>query len=90
METSNLSEAVARYRQAINTLRECRDLGRAKGLDAYGFSLNQTDALPIERLAMCLVKMRRVDEAAAELDRFVESVSPRQGHEADSDIKRTD
>ena len=73
LERSDSLEAVARYHRAVAALIECRDFARAKGLEAHGFTLNETDAAVIERLTTCLVKMRLVDEAAAELDRFVEA-----------------
>jgi hypothetical protein len=70
LERSDLEAAVVRYRRAIDALCECRDMARTKGLERYGFTLNQTDAAPIDRLTLCLVKMGRANEAAAELDRF--------------------
>ena len=33
--------------------------------------INQTDAIPIERLVMCLLRMKRFEEAELEVDRFV-------------------
>jgi hypothetical protein len=73
LERSDTPEAVTRYRRAIAALCQCRDFARAKGLEAYGFVLNQTDATPIDRLTRCLLKMSRTDEAGSELDRFVEA-----------------
>jgi hypothetical protein len=73
LEKSDSLEAVARYQRAVEALTECRDFARAKGLEAYGFTLNQTDAIPIERLTICLVKMRLTEEASVELDRFVDA-----------------
>jgi hypothetical protein len=72
VEQSDLDEAVRRYKRAIDALCRCCDLAKAKGLDVYGFTLNQTDAEPIDRLTLCLVRMRRPDEAAAELEKFLE------------------
>ena len=72
VERSDPAEAVARYRRALATLSECRELARAKGLDVYGFALNQTDAIPIDRLTRCLVNAGRLEEAAKELDKFIE------------------
>lgn len=71
VERSDPAEAVARYRRALATLSECRELARVKRLDVYGFALNQTDAIPIDRLTRCLVKMGKLEEAAKELDKFV-------------------
>jgi hypothetical protein len=73
LEKADPTEAVARYRRAVATLSECQDFARAKGLEAYGFTLNQTDAIPIERLTMCLVRMRLINDASAELERFIEA-----------------
>jgi hypothetical protein len=73
MEKSSPSEAIARYRHAVVALTECRDLARAKGLEAYGLTLNQTDATPIERLTTCLVKMRLIEDASTELEGFVQA-----------------
>jgi hypothetical protein len=73
LEKSDPIEAVARYRRAVTVLKDCRDLGRARGLESYGFTPNQTDAVPIERLTMCLVKMRRIEEASAEFEDFLEA-----------------
>jgi hypothetical protein len=73
LEKTNPSEAIARYRQAISALRQCQDLARSKGLDTYGFNLNQTDAIPMERLTMCLIKMGFVEDAATEIGQFVEA-----------------
>ena len=72
MEESDPLEAVARYRRALVTLAECRELAQAKGLEVYGFRLNQTDATPIDRLTRCLVTMGQIEEAAKELDKFAE------------------
>jgi tetratricopeptide (TPR) repeat protein len=72
MERSDPAEAVARYQRALATLLECRELARAKRLEVYGFALNQTDAIPIDRLTRCLVNAGRLDEAAKELDKFIE------------------
>jgi hypothetical protein len=72
-EKSNPDEAVARYRRAVAVLSECRSFSREKGLEAHGYSLNQTDATPIERLVLCLVKMGKVEDAMKELDHFIES-----------------
>lgn len=47
-------------------------MARAKGLEVYGFALNQTDAIPIDRLTRCLVNAGRLEEAAKELDKFIE------------------
>jgi hypothetical protein len=62
---------VARYRQAILALRQCRDLAKEKGLEKYGFLANQTDALPLDRLVRCLLKMGDAEAAGTELDDFV-------------------
>lgn len=70
LERSDMAEAVARYRHALSALTECRELARSKGLTAFGFALNQTDATPMDRLATCLVKMGKPDEAAAASDAF--------------------
>ena len=72
LEASDPPEAVARYRRALTTLSECRELARVKGLDAHGYALNQTDAIPIDRLTRCLVAIGNVEEASKELDTFVE------------------
>lgn len=72
LEQSNPTEAVARYRQALINLLQCRDLARAKGIEVYGYVMNQTDATPIDRLTRCLVQAGRVEEAAKELDKFIE------------------
>lgn len=71
LERSDVTEAIARYRRAVNMLCECRNLAQAKGLEAYGFTVNQTDAIPIDRLILCLIKIGKVDEATTELDRFI-------------------
>jgi hypothetical protein len=71
-ERSDPAEAVARYRRALATLSECRELARVKGLEVYGFALNQTDALPIDRLTRCLVTIGKLDEATKDLDQFIE------------------
>jgi hypothetical protein len=73
LEKTDVSEAVARYRRAVSTLSECQNVARAKGLETYGFRLNQTDAIPIERLTMCLIKMGLVEDAATEVAKFVEA-----------------
>ena len=70
LEKSDVSEAIARYRRALATLSDCRRLAETKGLTVYGFKLNQTDARPIDRLTRCLIKVRKPEEAAKELDRF--------------------
>lgn len=72
VESSDPPEAVARYRRALATLSECRELARVKGLEVYGFVLNQTDAIPIDRLTRCLVEMGKLEEAAKELNKFIE------------------
>ena len=72
LEASDPPEAVARYRRALTTLSECRELARVKGLDAHGYALNQTDAIPIDRLTRCLVAIGNVEEASKELDTFIE------------------
>jgi hypothetical protein len=71
LESSDPQQAVARYRQAILALRQCRDLAKEKGLERYGFLANQTDALPLDRLVRCLLKMGDADVAATELADFV-------------------
>jgi len=71
IETSDPEEAIARYRHAIDVLRKCRDLGREKDLERYGFQANQTDALPLDRLVKCLLKLGKPDVAATELEGFV-------------------
>lgn len=71
LESSDPQEAVARYRRAILALRQCRDLAKEKGLERYGFLANQTDALPLDRLVRCLLKMGDADAAATELADFV-------------------
>ena len=71
-EKSDLAEAVARYHRAIGTLIEARDLVAAKGLGAHGYAFNQTDAAPIDRLTLCLIKIGKAEEAAEALDKFVE------------------
>ena len=73
LERSEPTEAVGRYRRAITALCECRDLARTKGIEAYGLTLNQTDATPIDRLTRCLLKMGKTDEASSELEKFVEA-----------------
>lgn len=72
LERSDAAEAVARYRRALAGLSGCRALAAAKGLAAHGFALNQTDAAPMDRLASCLVKMGKPDEAAKALDDFLD------------------
>jgi hypothetical protein len=72
IERSAPAEAVARYLQALANLVECRDLARVKELEVHGYTLNQTDALPLGRLTRCLVKMGRFEEATKELDKFSE------------------
>lgn len=69
LEKSNAAEAVDRYRAAVAGLIDIQKMARAKGLS--GFQPNQTDAIPIERLTLCLVRLALLDEAAEELDRFV-------------------
>lgn len=71
LETSDPQELVNRYRRAIVVLRQCRDLARDKDLERYGFLVNQTDALPLDRLVKCLLKMNKADAAATEIDAFV-------------------
>jgi tetratricopeptide (TPR) repeat protein len=71
LEVSDPEEAVRRYRQALAQLSKCRELAEAKGLTAYGFLLNQTDATPVDRLVRCLMKLRRPDEALAALKAFL-------------------
>lgn len=71
LENSDPQQAVTRYRQAILALRQCRDLAKEKGLEKYGFLANQTDALPLDRLVRCLLKMGNADVAATELAEFV-------------------
>jgi hypothetical protein len=56
LETSDPQQAVAHYREAIVALRRCRDLARERDLEKYGFLVNQTDALPLDRLVRCLLK----------------------------------
>jgi hypothetical protein len=73
LERSNLADAITRYRRAVAVLGECRDFAQAKELVLYGFTMNQTDAIPIERLTRCLLKIGKVNEAAMELDRFIEA-----------------
>jgi len=57
LESSDLHETVARHRRAILSLRQCRDLAKEKGLEKYGFLANQTDAIPLDRLVKCRLKM---------------------------------
>jgi hypothetical protein len=73
VEKTRPEEAVVRYRRAIEVLSECRDFARQKALEAHGYRLNQTDAIPIERLVICLLKMGKVEEAAKELYLFIEA-----------------
>jgi hypothetical protein len=71
IEQSNPTEAVSRYRMAVNALVDIQKLARSKQL--VGFEPNLTDAAPIERLTLCLVRMRQPDDATAELGKFVEA-----------------
>jgi hypothetical protein len=71
-ERSDPTEAVVRYRRALATLSKCRELAHAKGLAAYGFQPNQTDAIPIDRLTVCLLKMGQAEEAATDLENFID------------------
>jgi hypothetical protein len=70
LEGTDMNEAVVRYRRALVALAECREFARTKGLEAFGFALNQTDATPMDRLATCLIKMGKADEAATALNAF--------------------
>lgn len=72
LEESDPAEAVARYRRALTTLSECRELAQVKGLDVHGFALNQTDAIPIDRLIRCLVDSSHGEDAAKALDHFID------------------
>ena len=72
LEKSDLAEAVTRNRRALGTLVACRDLAEAKGLTAYGFQINQTDATVIDRLTRCLLAMGQLTEADLELRKFLD------------------
>jgi len=71
LEKANLTEAASRYRSAVKALIDIQKLARAKEL--VRFEPNLTDAAPIERLTLCLIRMRQVDDAAAELGKFVDA-----------------
>lgn len=71
LEKSNPIEALARYRTAVTALVDIQKVMRANGLS--GFQPNQTDAIPLERLTLCLLRMGRIDDAIVELDNFVEA-----------------
>jgi hypothetical protein len=71
LEASDAEEAVRRYRQALSELSTIRELAEQKGLTAYGFLLNQTDAIPIDRITICLLKLGRAAEASELLEKFL-------------------
>lgn len=71
LERSNPGEAIARYRRAIDILGELAQLARAARLgDDFVFA--QTDALPLERIVMCLVKGGDATAAADQIAQFVQ------------------
>jgi hypothetical protein len=71
LERSAPAEAVARYRRAIECLGELEHLARTARLgDDFVFA--QTDALPLERIVMCLVKFGETTAATDEIARFVQ------------------
>ena len=73
LEGTDLPTAVAQYRRALALIGECHTLATTRGLIAHGFLPNQTDAVALERLVLCLIKLARVHDAAREVDTFCET-----------------
>ena len=71
LEKSDPERAIAQYRQALAALSECRKLSETRGLVAYGFKPNQTDATPVERITMCLIRLQRPVEAQQVVEAFL-------------------
>ena len=72
LERTDVDAAAAQYRQALALIQECHAVAASRGLLAHGFLPNQTDTVALERLVLCLIKLKRIEDARREIDAYCE------------------
>jgi hypothetical protein len=74
IETSDINQAIDRYRQAFNNLREYEGLTIEEGIVAeLNRDLRVGDLTILDRLTLCLVRTGLLDEARADAERYFEA-----------------
>jgi hypothetical protein len=75
-ESSDPERAAQDYKRAVTLLYEANRVALDQGLRAVheGYAPNQTDAEALNRLVKCLLTLRRVQDANAELDAYCDQL----------------
>ena len=74
LESTDASQAVIRYRQALVDMRKYEAMTLERGLVAeMGVGPNWGDPNILDRLTLCLIKLGRLNEAIEETDHYFAS-----------------